>query len=401
MEHSKKKILFDTCLNIVAAAIPIIYIQLLAFPLVAKRENVESYGLMVAMYAIMMFTPNISGNALANLRLIKRESYENRKGDFNLLVFYYGIINALILICLFASYYSLNNIMGILLACIASMMTFYNAYYEVDFSLKLNFRCRLLLRICLVAGYFFGTILYFIFDYWELIFIGGQVCSSLYIYKKSCLYKEPWGKTEWYKETKRDSMQLVSASCLSSSLNYVDKLLLFPLLGASIVSVYNVATVMGKIVLLLVPPINSLVLSYISHAKKVKKILILKVAIVCICVCSILGLLCILLSKYILQILYPQFWREAIQYVPITSLMVIIAATANMIQTFVLRFCDIKWQTLINGVAVAIYFSVGLVLVQKFGLYGFCFGYIVSYTIRLILLLLVFLRTYDEGKEKC
>jgi len=400
MEIKKKKIFEDACLNILAAALPIIYIQLIVFPLIAKAENVEKYGLMVAVYAIMMFTPNISGNALGNLRLIKQDLYERRTGDFNLLVFYYGIINFVVLIILLLNFYPRTNFLGMVLACVASILTFFNAYYEVEFSLKLSFRDRLLLRVFLVIGYALGTLLYLWLSYWELIFVGGQILTSIYLYKNSSLYKESWTRTEHYQETRNDSVFLVGASCVSSSLNYIDKLILFPLLGAMVVSVYNVATLMGKIVLLLIPPIKSLVLSYISRVNSINKKLVVKLLLICIGLCSVLYLGCIISSKYILELLYPQFSAEALEYVPITTLMIMLSTITALLQTIILKFCSIKWLGLIDTIAVIMYLVISFLMVKKIGLYGFCLGNLVSYMMKLIMLLAFFLKTYKEGAVK-
>lgn len=397
MQIGKKKILIDTFLNIIAAALPIACIQLLAFPIVAAKDTVVDYGLMVTIYAALMFLPNIIGNSLGNLRLVKRETYENVKGDFNNILLKYAGINIIVTGIILIYYYKTIWSLRLWISFITAVMTFFNAYLEVDFSIKLQFINRLILRVYLVCGYVLGIVIYCYTNYWEYIFLFGQIGSSIWIVWKTNLYKEPLSKTIYYKETRNDSLQLVGASCASASLDYLDRLMLFPLLGATIVSIYNVAMLIGKMILLVTPPINSIVLSYLSHFKKLKKRTIAKMIAVFIGLSAILYIGCNILSGWILKLLYPQFVAMAMEYVPIATLTVMVSTIAGFTQLLVLRFCKIKWQAYINSFVVVIYLVCSLGLMQLWGLYGFCVGNLISYTIKFLILVIVLFKTYDEG----
>jgi hypothetical protein len=68
-----------------------------------------------------------------------------------------------------------------------------------------------------------------------------------------------------------------------------------------------------------------------------------------------------------------------------------------MIQPFVLKFCDIKWQILISAVGLITYFCASLVLWKFFGLFGFCYGTAIGMLAKLILMLAIYYKK-DSGE---
>ena len=65
-----KKFSYDTLLNIVSYGLPILMLQLLVFPFIAKEWGVTEYGEMLALTAIINVAAEMVGGTLANVRLI-------------------------------------------------------------------------------------------------------------------------------------------------------------------------------------------------------------------------------------------------------------------------------------------------------------------------------------------
>lgn len=393
LEVSKKKVIIDGVLNILAAALPIIALQLVIFPIIAKNETNDTYGLMITIYAVFMLLPNIFGNAICNVRLVENSKYEKSEvaGDFNLIVIKYGIISSSIVFFILFYYYNDNDIIGICLSFIISILTYMNAYFEVYFSIHLEFYNRLLLRCFLVIGYAFGLLFYFVLNRWELVFLLGQLFTSIFIFMRSDLYKEKLVKTFNYNSVNRDCYFLIVAGLLASSLDYVDRLILLPLVGGELVSIYYVAALMGKLIIFIIPPIKTLILSYISHIDKLSKKHFIIIILCGIIICCIMYLLCLSISPLILKILYSQYASEAIRLVPIVTISALISGLGSIIQVFVMRYCKMKWQLIINGISVGTFFIVSIILLQAYGIVGFCIGNIIGYIIKLFGLIIVYL----------
>ena len=94
-----KKIILDMILNIIAATIPVAVLQLIVYPITAKNIGGDEYGLMLTIYSVWIMISNSLGNVLNNVRLLWNGEYEEGeiKGDFNILLIQWGVINAVII----------------------------------------------------------------------------------------------------------------------------------------------------------------------------------------------------------------------------------------------------------------------------------------------------------------
>lgn len=397
---TKKQVLIDGILNIIAAALPVVVLQLIIFPIVAQKETETIYGLMITIYAVFMLIPNICGNSICNVRLVKNSLYEREQleGDFNVIVVKYGIINLVIGIIILAYYYRMKDPVGMCLSLIVILLTFLNAYYEVYFSIKLAFKNRLYLRVALVAGYFAGMLLYFLLHRWEVVFLCGQICTSCFILIKSNLYKEQFVKTSLFKGTDKDCLFLIIAGLLASSLDYTDRLILMPIAGAKIVTIYYIAAVIGKLIVFIIPPIKTLLLSYISHIEQLSRKQMIFIIGGGVILCIAMYLICIWISPYVLMILYPQYLQRALTLVPIVTIAALISGFSSVVQVFVMRYCKMKWQLIINGFSVGAFFVSSLILLHLYGIIGFCVGNVIGYLVKLCGMVIVLLLGYNKTK---
>lgn len=125
---------------------------------------------------------------------------------------------------------------------------------------------------------------------------------------------------------------LILSSALSNVLTYVDRLLLFPLLGGTMVSVYYASTLFGKAISLGITPINGVVLSYFSRLKRLK-VNTFKTMLVASGILGVLGFFaCMLVSRPILTLLYPQWMDQAMHYIGITTATAMVAMVISVIQ---------------------------------------------------------------------
>ena len=119
---NKKKIVVDMCLNIIAVTIPVAVLQLIVYPITAKSIGGDSYGLMITIYSVWIMNSNSLGNVLNNIRLLYENAYlkQNIKGDFNILLGRWGLINSIIICGIIIFYckglYAEHIILGIIIS---------------------------------------------------------------------------------------------------------------------------------------------------------------------------------------------------------------------------------------------------------------------------------------------
>ena len=395
---TKKKVVSDMILNIIAAALPVALLQLIIYPHLAKILGGDEYGLMLTIYSIWIMISNSLGNVLNNIKLLKNPQYEEfgEEGDIEILLRQWlGAGSALVFIVIWV-YCGCFNATHILLGTLTSATIFLKAYLEVGFRLKLNYIAIAINSVMLGVGFCVGTGLFELTGCWEFVFLAGYMLSVIFCVVKTRLLWIGARKTKMYKEVSRDSYYLVISAIISNCINYADKLILYPLMGGTAVSIYYTATILGKITGMLTGPINSVILSYISRWDNSKSKffnIILGLGFVTIAVGYVVTML---LARPVLGILFPQWVDDVMEIIPFTTATVMLTVLTSILQPFVLKFCNIYWQIMISGVGSAAYFVSALVLWKIYGLNGFCIGTIIGAVVKIVIMIAVY---YSRDKN--
>lgn len=386
----RKKIAFDIFLNIVATAIPVFVLQLLILPQLSHYMDENEYGLLVTILALLNVVPATLGNTLNNIRLIfNKEDSSN----FRVLLLIMSALNIL-LISIFLRFYARDfTVCSFILTLTVSILWLYREYYVVAFRIQLNYVNIVLSNLALVLGFGFGYLVFLYSHYWQIIYIIGNLFCLAFIFLKSDLWKEPIRVDDSFKRISGQSLSLFIAGMLGRITTYADKLFIFPTLGGASVSVYYAATLFGKVVSMAITPISSVMLSYLSRVSKKNDSTFRLTFISSAFVCFVGYFVCIAISRPVLMLLYPQFVDRAMQYIWVTTGTMVITALASIINPFVLRYFDMKWQILINAAYVVVYLVLCMPMLFNFGLYGFCIGTLVASIIKVTLMLIIYSRS--------
>ncbi len=388
----KKKIFADSALNIFATVTPMMVLNILILPLVASKIDSSLYGELISVVALVNLFGGTAGNVLNNLRLINYKKYFDRRivGDYNILL----IILILISLGMLIIYMRLTNLLfmnfSIILILLITIFLILKGYARVEFRLKLNFKYILYDSMFLLFGYLVGFAVFLISKRWEYIYLLGFLFSFFWIYKKTAILKEPFLKTIYFHDTKNQLVVLYISAILTSLGMYVDKLLIYPLLGGSAVSIYYASTVLGKSFSVVIQPLTSVMLSYLAHFKSFKKNKFNSLMVLSIILGVIFYFAILFASKFVLSIIYPKYVSEAIKYINITTASIIVTVLSNIINSVLLKFRDVKWQLAINATYIITYFSFSILLLKAHGLTGFCLGILIASIIRLSIMLFAY-----------
>ncbi|MCD7034582.1 hypothetical protein LRR81_10050 [Metabacillus sp. GX 13764] len=390
-----KKIFSDVILNILASAFPIFFLQFLLLPIVALKLDSTSYGYLITIVTWLNFSALTLGSVLNNARLIYNNTYQelNIKGDFNILLgLFIGLNLVLMSIGLWCFKISIDPL-NIILLLITSVMMIIKSYIIVEFRIELNYKYILFDSLFVSLGYGVGYILFLITQYWQFIYLFGATCSFLFVVQKTKILKEPYKKTKLFKKTTYQTSALLFSGVLNTSTVYIDKLLLFPLLGGLSVSIYYTATILGKTLALAIGPITGVFLSYISKLKDINNRTLILIFSLCISGGVIGYIILMLISEPILKMLYPQFAEAALKYLNIITISIIINMISSLLNAVILKFCELKWQVTLNATYLVIYVGLSLFLLSYKGLIGFCIGILISSVIKMISMIGVYYLT--------
>ena len=386
-----KRAIVDSALNVVAVALPTAALQLLVFPMVAAGLDSDSYGLLTTVFALMNLVPGTLGLALCNIRLLYNSNYADKgvAGDFPLLL-RSSCLLAAVPIAGVLLFYGVREAANLIFALLTTCIWLMREYYGVAFRIRLDFKAVLICNVGLAVGYLAGYALFRVSTCWGVILLTGQLVSLALILSRTDLWKDPATKTELYSKVRTDVVQFSAAAFLSRCISYSDRVLLFPMIGGHLVSVYYVSTLIGKMLSMVITPLNTVLLSYISRGRtKPVKLFALLLASGLI-LASVGFVVVLLIAEPVLKVLYPQFVDEAMVYLPISSAAALVYSVSTVVNSFLVRFYDMSWQTRINALLLGVYviFAYGGYLLG--GLMGFCVGYLAVNVLQLLIIVCVF-----------
>ncbi len=399
MKRTRWKIIFDMCLNIGASGAPIAVLQLIIYPYLASHISSEEYGLMITLYSLWIVISNSLGNVLNNIRLLRSNEYEEEglKGDFPFLLRNFTAINFIVILIGTLFYIKEVNVVYLFFSIIISMLILLKAYFEVGFRIKLDFVSILNNGILQCLGFMLGLVFFRFFHVWQFVFLFGFLFNTIFTILKTDMLKEPFIKTRLYSSVSKDAQIYTLATFSGSLMTYADKMVLYPLMGGHVVSIYYTATILGKIISMISGPVTGVILSYISKWSKSQKKIFSKILIVGVILAVIGYGITMGISYPVINLLFPQWKDEVMVYLPITTIAIAIQTLNSFLNPFILKFYDMKWQIIIGMVSVAVYFVMALVLWNFYGMIGFCIGTVLGQLSKT--LIMVFLHFAWSSKE--
>lgn len=388
----------DMALNIVATLVPMISLQLVILPLISRSMDADAYGIAVAVIALFGLIPLTLGNVINNVRLLRNQDYADKgvSGDFPILT---AVLASIAAVCTgVCSWFSgETSLTELAVISLGSFLMFVREYLVVEYRISINYRAILFANIWQAAGQLLGLAIFFLTGLWSSIYLMAYLVSDVYLLRTTALWKEPFALTAEFRHTLNDTASLGLANSFNKLTNYADRLILIPLAGASAVAVYYVSCLFGNALSLIISPINNVLLSYLAKEKQSTNkgfyLALISGALLCL-----LGyFLTLLVARPLIVLLYPQFVDAAMEYVPVSTAAAYVMVLSNIANPFVMRFCDLRWQTVLNGVFCAAFFILALSGFSCAGVFGFCCGVLLANATRLVLVVLVYQKRVQKS----
>lgn len=382
----KKKLTTDFIYTFSALLLSNVVLQLVIYPLVNKYYGADTLGDIVYYTGLIYIISASVGNACSNQRLMSRKLFKTTNGDFNIIVLFASVLIAIVYMLViyvtdshhqFDFYYVLY---GLTAVCI-----FFRYYSEVEFRLNLNFKGYLIYYIIVSAGYIFGFILFLLTDLWTLIFICGEGLAVLYVVIKGNIYKIQKPSDNIYKVSKLVVVLSISYILIFIVSQYF-KFFLKWYFDSTAVTEYYVASFFGKSLDMVITPISTLIMSYLTKnenelsKKKFKKI-----------VFSLFGIIFVLYFVFIIAtpiytyIFYNDLYNKVFSINFIVNLAQSISASASIISVLVLTKLGTKLHFVIQLTYAIIYVGLTSLLSVFLGVLGFAVGATIAFSYRFII----------------
>jgi O-antigen/teichoic acid export membrane protein len=360
--------------------------QALILPIFARIFSDSMYGTILTINGLMVILESTLGNTLNNTRIIMQQEYSKaeKPGDFNLLLLIAscaGIAGSVVIGQIFHITDPLISLT--LMAAIATSIM--NAYYIVFFMLRLEFKKTLFHSALMTAGSLIGLYITYITSVWPLVFLTGNLMALLYLYAATPLMREPYRRTPLFKRTAANWGLLVLVSFLGNLLLYIDRLLLYPLMGADMVAVFATAAFLGKTANTLFIPIANVFLGYITQENfkmTFRKFMLSAVFSVAL---GGVAIACCVLFAPLMKLIFPTLIERATPFLTLANAAVLVGSMSLLTQAAVLKFCGTTWLLIVQILYGAVYIVLGLVMAQRHGLMGFCYAVMIANAVKLVL----------------
>lgn len=379
-----KKILQDFTYSFFSIGISISILQLVIYPYLARTKSINEYGAMIATIGVLTAVYQTFGGALSQTRLIKNRLY-SMKGDFPILISISCVIVAIIAI--FCSVFFWNGgIKQILLNVTLAVVSTFNAYAIVVFRININYKKYFISNILISVGYLVGVSLNFLGSPWQVIFICAQLSLFIYLLSSADIIQEKFRITKNFRLSMFAFLWLLFSGALANSVQYLDKFLIFPILGGESASIFFVSTFFAKSLSMIMLPIDNVLLSYISSGRIqfTRKNFILLVFATLIS-CLVFSFVIFLLAIPVTRLFYPTLVDTAIPYFLVSNAAILMGIAYGIIGLPMLVYAPTYWQFVLNSFQLIVYFSLALVLSDKAGLRGFCYAMLISNTLRILI----------------
>lgn len=380
MKLKIKALLSDTVWSISGLVLMNVVAQFIVYPAWNKQLGSEAYGDVLYLLSLMNIIAISMGSGCNYARVT-----EKRKGHVSnspvLLVL--GLTTlAMPLIVLAISWFSDIKMSLAEWVLFGALMiaTMWRFYADVEYRLSLNYKGYFFYYLLISTGYCIGIWLSKVTGCWPLALLPGEVLGLL-------LVKIKGTNLNWDGRAERSEnravisviLTLFATGVVSNMIFNGDRLLLKTFAGGEEVTLYYLASLLGKTMSLITTPLNSVIIGYlvrIDNKLDVKLMSILTalsvgVAILATAVCTI-G------SHIIIPFLYPNEFIVARDYFVIGNMTQVLYFIANVMTVILLRYCSSRYQFYVNAIYAVAFIAVCIPMTLGGSLNSFCVGLLIT-----------------------
>ncbi len=380
-----KHMLGDSVWSIMGLVLMNAVAQIVVFPLYARKFGDVGYGdLQYLMAYVNVLTVSVGSAAnYARMTAPAGERLENN-GDYNVF---------LLLVCLLGLpfTYLVRSFGGVTMdhatyICyyLLFVMMAFRYYADVSYKLSLNYRRYFVYYLCISIGYGVGAFLVWQTGIWPLGLLVGEACGVLYAYiANGTLRRRALRLSPLWRKTFRIILTLFLAEGVANLIFNVDRLLLKFMLGASAVTVYYLATLVGKTVSLVTAPLNGVLIGYLArYDGKLTRRAMRWLVVGSLAAILLFTLFCVLGGYIVLLLLYPSELHAVKDYLFLGSLAQVFYFTTSILMVVLIRFAKKSYQIYINCVFGIGFFGLGIPATLLWGMWGFATAMVAACALR-------------------
>ena len=373
-------------------------LQIVVTPLLNRLMGAEQLGNLLYITGLVAIICPSVGQALNTSRLVVRRDCEVTNGDYDWLLLIFGAIGSFV--ALVMSRNSITNMAMAVGVFIMFMLTVFRYYGDVEYRLNLNYRRYFIYYLLIGIGYLAGFGIYYVTGQWVWIYLIGEGAALVFVGITGNVFHNFWNRSRFFSAALSRGFFLMLSYLVTNTTLNIDRLVIRQVLGNEQVTWYYVTSLIGKTLVLLIAPINTIVISYLTKRKeRLTRLQYGKAALAGGIVSFVFFLACQVGTPLFVWLFYRNLYDSVKGIVTVVNLAQILGLYSAFLFILVLTFTDERWQLGLQLAHFGILLAVSIPVAKMYGLTGFAYASLGANILRVAAVIILGLVKAQNGKE--
>jgi len=398
--NQNKKIITNTAYTMGGMLLLNGVLQIIVYPLLNRNMGAEQMGAVLYLMGLVSILCPSVGQALNTSRLVVRRTHKVKNGDYNLTILALGIPGSVIALLIAGRALpemglEMQTAMFVLL-----MVTVFRYYGDVEYRLNLNYQHYFIYYLLISVGYLAGFGVYKISGGWFFVFLVGEAVGLAYLAVKGTVFRNFFGKSDSFSVVFRRGFFLTFSYLVTNLTQNIDRLMLKGLIGNLAVTEYYVVSLIGKTLVLLIAPVNTIVISYLTKREEnLNRRQFLGLAGIGLVISGVFFGVCQVVTPLFVRVFYPELYDGVRGLIMVVSLAQILSLLSAFLFILVLTFTDEKWQLGLQIGHLGVMVVLILMVTPRYGMVGFSWAVLVANGVRILAVIVLGVVRADVGAD--
>lgn len=359
-------------LSVIGIGVHNAVIQFVVYPVISRRIGADVFGGVLTLLSVTAVAAVSVGAGVNYARMANLPRFETENGDYNRC-----LLPSLAAVALCGAgallYFGAPHPASWALYPLLVVVSTLRYYGNVAYRMEVNYRKNFLFYMVLSAGYAAGLLLFLPVGIWEIPVLAGELLAVVYVVLSSTVLRPPFWKTSPNAaKVRRSCAALIPAQLFSNLTLHADRLLIGALLDGRQVTIFYIASLLGKAIAMVTDPIAGVAIGFLARSKSFGRRQFLLTVLVSLALGALAFAALIPIAPLLIGFLYPDVAADAKPFFLAANGGQIVYFIANLLLVIILRFTPEKYQLYINIVYSVLFFAVCIPALLYGGLALFC-----------------------------
>lgn len=365
--------------------------QIVVYPVLQSQMGAEAFGVVLSLISVISIMCCSFATAANYSRMVA--SSEDVKGDYNVFVLAISAVSVIVAVIavIWVGWDGAIEFVGVAGLMVVTILRYYG---DVDFRLSLNYKGFFTYYVIVSAGYCLGVGLLYLGSsaldlvqwWWVSLFIG-EIASFIYVKHTGSIYQKPYfARSDHFKKHVQSILALSGAYLLSAIIMNADRLLLLAFVGATEVTIFYTASLVGKMIALFTSPLNGVIIGYLSKREQhITRGFVAKLSVVLLGVGAVLCVGTVVLSHVFILLLYPNLYEATKPLFVIACAGQTFYFLSETMLVILLKVAHERWQLYMNAIYAAVFMAVAVPCVILWQVWGIAWAIIIVNVFRFVM----------------